>query len=59
MSDSTILYDAQEIYRAVTEVNWRQDLYKECNHATMCTLYTKLLTEEYEYGHLQTKSTIS
>lgn len=31
MSYSTIIYDAQEIYRAVTEMNWRQELYKECN----------------------------
>ena len=31
MSNSTIIYDAQEIHRAVTEMNWRQELCKECN----------------------------
>ncbi len=31
MSNSTIIYDAQEIHRAVTAVNWRQELNKEYN----------------------------
>ena len=31
MSDSTIIYVVQEIYRAVSEVNWRQELNKEYN----------------------------
>lgn len=31
MSNSTIIYDAQEIHRAVTAVNWRQELNKKYN----------------------------